>query len=144
MSHGDKHRKLGRKSHHRMAMLRNMSASLIKDERIITSVEKAKECQSFVEKLITKSEEYSLHKYRQVLSDLQDEDAVKKLFDKVGPMFEERPGGYTRIVRLGGMRWIEGGKYASHQLGDDAERCLFELVEKTDEFEEPEAETDSE
>ncbi len=143
MRHGDKNKKFGRKTHHRMAMLRNMSASLIKEERIITSIEKAKECQSFVEKLITKAGEESLHKFRQVLSKLQDEDATKKLFDKVGPLFEDRPGGYTRIVRLGGMRWIEGGKYASHHLGDNAERCLFELVEKTDDYEEPETEGES-
>lgn len=133
MRHNKKHKKLGRKTHHRKAMLRNLSASLIKEERIKTTEKKAKACQSFVEKLITKAEEYSLHKYRQVLSKLQDEDAVKKLFEKVGPMFEDRPGGYTRILKLGGMRWFEGGEYASNQLGDDADRVLFELVEKTDE-----------
>ncbi len=135
MSHKDGNRKLGRKTHHRKALLRNMSASLIKEERIFTTTEKAKEVQPFVEKLITKAEEKTLHKYRQVLSDLQDEEAVNKLFEEVGPMFEDRPGGYTRIVRLGGMRFLEGGDYASHQLGDNAERVMFELVEKTEDFE---------
>lgn len=144
MKHRKKHKKLGRKTHHRLATLRNLSASLIKEERVKTTEAKAKACQSFVEKLITKAGEYSLHRYRQVLSKLQDEDATKKLFEKVGPMFEDRPGGYTRILKLGGMRWFEGGEYAAKQLGDDADRVLFELVEKTDEVETEEEEEEEE
>lgn len=144
MRHKNNNRKLGRKSHQRQALLRNLSEALLEEERIITTVEKAKETQPFVEKLITKAGEYSLHRYRQVLSTLQNEDMTKKLFDKIGPMFEDRPGGYTRVIRLGGDRFFEGGKYASHQLDDRSERALFELVEKTEDYEPPEQDQEEE
>ena len=110
MRHRVSHRKLGRVTEHRIAMLRNQAEALIRHERIETTVPKAKELRPFVERIITiakrgiaggEANGKSLHARRLVLRDIQDRDVVGKLFDTIAPRFEARPGGYTRILRLG-------------------------------------------
>ena len=110
MRHRVSHRKLGRVTEHRIALLRNQAEALIRHERIETTVPKAKELRPFVERLITiakrglaggEANGKSLHARRIVLRDIQDRDVVGKLFDTIAPRFETRPGGYTRILRLG-------------------------------------------
>jgi large subunit ribosomal protein L17 len=119
------HRKLGRVTEHRIAMLRNQAEALIRHERIETTVPKAKELRPFVERLITiakrgiaggESNGRSLHARRLVLRDIPNRDVVGKLFDTIAPRFEARPGGYTRILRLG------------YRRGDSAEVAQIELV----------------
>jgi len=117
--------KLGRTTSHRIAMTRNMAASLIEHERIITTVPKAKAVKPFIEKLITLSKDASMHHRRQAFATLRDKEAVKKLFAVLGPRFLERPGGYCRIIKL-----------AKPRLGDGGERAVLEFVEKT-QVEEP-------
>jgi len=121
--------KLGRTSSHRKATRRNLVASLILHERIETTIPKAKAFRPFAEKLITLSKERTLHRVRRAQSLLCNERAVKKLFDVLGPRFRERPGGYTRILRL--PKW---------RLGDNGRLAIFELVERTPK-EAPPAET---
>ena len=125
MRHRVSHRKLGRVTEHRIALLRNQAEALIRHERIETTIPKAKELRSFVERLITiakrgiaggESNGKSLHARRLVLRDIQDRDVVGKLFDTIAPRFEARPGGYTRILRLG------------YRRGDSAEIAQIELV----------------
>lgn len=125
MRHRVSHRKLGRVTEHRIAMLRNQAAALILHERIETTVPKAKELRPFVERIITLAKRglaageangRSLHARRLVLRDIQDRDVVGKLFDTIAPRFEGRPGGYTRILRIGFRR------------GDSAEVAQIELV----------------
>jgi large subunit ribosomal protein L17 len=125
MRHRVSHRKLGRVTEHRIAMLRNQAAALILHERIETTVPKAKELRPFVERIITLAKRgiaagdangKSLHARRLVLRDIQDRDVVGKLFDTIAPRFEGRPGGYTRILRIGFRR------------GDSAEVAQIELV----------------
>jgi len=110
MRHRVSHRKLGRVTEHRIALLRNQAEALIRHERIETTIPKAKELRPFVERLITIAKRgiaggdangKSLHARRLVLRDIQDRDVVGKLFDTIAPRFETRPGGYTRILRLG-------------------------------------------
>src|SRR6185436_7342740 len=109
MRHRVSHRKLGRVTEHRIAMLRNQASALIKYEHIETTVPKAKELRPFVERIITIAKRgiasgdangKTLHARRLVLRDIQDRDVVGKLFDTIAPRFETRPGGYTRILRL--------------------------------------------
>ena len=125
MRHRVSHRKLGRVTEHRIALLRNQAEALIRHERIETTIPKAKELRPFVERLITiakrgiaggESNGKSLHARRLVLRDIQDRDVVGKLFDTIAPRFETRPGGYTRILRLG------------YRRGDSAEVAQIELV----------------
>jgi large subunit ribosomal protein L17 len=125
MRHRVGHRKLGRVTEHRIAMLRNQAEALIRHERIETTVPKAKELRPFVERLITiakrgiaggEANGRSLHARRLVLRDIQDRDVVGKLFDTIAPRFEGRPGGYTRILRIG------------YRRGDSAEVAQIELV----------------
>jgi large subunit ribosomal protein L17 len=125
MRHRVGHRKLGRVTEHRIAMLRNQATALIRHERIETTVPKAKELRPFVERLITIAKRglaggdangKTLHARRLVLRDIQDRDVVGKLFDTIAPRFEARPGGYTRILRIGFRR------------GDSAEIAQIELV----------------
>ena len=125
MRHRVAHRKLGRVTEHRIAMLRNQAEALIRHERIETTVPKAKELRPFVERLITiakrgiaggEANGGSLHARRLVLRDIQDRDVVGKLFDTIAPRFEGRPGGYTRILRIG------------YRRGDSAEVAQIELV----------------
>jgi large subunit ribosomal protein L17 len=125
MRHRVSHRKLGRVTEHRIALLRNQAEALIRHERIETTVPKAKELRPFVERLITiakrgiaggEANGQSLHARRLVLRDIQDRDVVGKLFDTIAPRFETRPGGYTRILRVG------------YRRGDSAEVAQIELV----------------
>ena len=112
--------KLNRTTSHRIAMTRNMTASIIEHERIITTLPKAKAVKPFVEKLITLSKDPSQHNRRRAFAKLRNKEAVQKLFDVLGPRFAERPGGYCRIVKL-----------AKRRLGDAGERAILELVERT-------------
>ena len=125
MRHRVSHRKLGRVTEHRIAMLRNQAEALIRHERIETTVPKAKELRPFVERIISIAKRglasgdangKMLHARRLVLRDIPNRDVVAKLFDTVAPRFEARPGGYTRILRVGFRR------------GDSAEVAQIELV----------------
>lgn len=129
MRHGMVNRKLGRTSSHRMAMFRNQLASLIEHERIITTLPKAKELKPLIEKLITLGKNDSVHARRQAARTVASDALIAKLFDTIGPRFSTRPGGYTRIVKLGSRR------------GDAAEMALLELVERSAEAEAPAADT---
>ncbi len=117
MRHRNKGNALGRTSSHKKAMISNMACSLIEHKRITTTVAKAKELRMFVEPLITKSKTDSTHSRRTVFSDLKSKDAVSALFRDVAPKVAERPGGYTRIIKLGSRQ------------GDAAEMCIIELVD---------------
>ena len=108
---------LGRTSSHRKAMLSNMATSLILHKRITTTTAKAKALRTFVEPLITKSKEDSTHSRRVVFSYLKDKAAVAELFREVSPKIAERPGGYTRILKIG------------NRIGDNADMCIMELVD---------------
>jgi large subunit ribosomal protein L17 len=110
-------RKLGRTSEHRLALMRNMSTSLFEFERIKTTVQKAKELRRFAEKLITISKKESLHARRQVLRHVHKKAVVQKLFETLSPRYAQRPGGYTRIIKLGPRQ------------GDNAEMAIIELVD---------------
>jgi large subunit ribosomal protein L17 len=110
-------RKLGRTSSHRKAMFRNQLSSLIQSERIITTLPKAKELRPQIERLITLGKNDSVHNRRQVAAIIADNTVVGKLFETLGPRFAERPGGYTRIVKLGPRR------------GDAAEMAILEFVD---------------
>jgi large subunit ribosomal protein L17 len=129
MRHRVSHRKLGRVTEHRIAMLRNQASALLKYEHIETTMPKAKELRPFVERIITIAKRglaaagtddaangRTLHARRLVLRDIQDRELVGKLFETIAPRFETRPGGYTRILRLG------------YRRGDSAEVAQIELV----------------
>jgi large subunit ribosomal protein L17 len=125
MRHRVGHRKLGRVTEHRISMLRNQATALLRHERIETTVPKAKELRPFVERLITIAKRglaggdangKTLHARRLVLQDIQDRQVVGKLFETIAPRFEARPGGYTRILRIG------------YRRGDSAEKAQIELV----------------
>ena len=117
MRHKKNFNHLGRKTAHRKAMLSNMACSLIMHKRIQTTTAKAKALKRYVEPLITRSKEDSTHSRRMVFSYLQDKEAVTELFREVGAKVGDRPGGYTRIIRLG------------NRLGDNADMCIIELVD---------------
>jgi large subunit ribosomal protein L17 len=118
MRHRVAHRKLGRITPHRMALLRNLATALFERERIRTTLPKAKELRPFAEKLITlaKRDDNRLHARRLAARQLSSPEVVKKLFDTIGARFATRPGGYTRILRLGPRQ------------GDGAEMAYLELV----------------
>ena len=125
MRHRVAHRKLGRVTEHRISMLRNLSTALLRHEHITTTVPRAKELRPFVERLITIAKRglasgtanaRELNARRLVMQDLQDRDVVTKLFDTVAPRFAARPGGYTRLLRVG------------HRRGDSAALAQVELV----------------
>ena len=116
MRHRLSGRKLGRTTAHREMLLRNLATSLIEKERVRTTVAKAKEIRPYVEKLITMGKTGTLAARRRALGFTTKEDAVTKLFETVAPRFSERPGGYTRIVKLGPRK------------GDGAEMAVIELV----------------
>ncbi len=109
--------KLGRDGSARRALLRGLTTSLILEDRIVTTVTKAKAVRPQVEKMITLAKRDTLHARRQAAAYLLEPKAVKKLFEQLGPRFSERPGGYTRIVKLGAMR-----------KGDGAEQALIEFL----------------
>jgi len=120
MRHGHGLRKLNRTSSHRLAMLRNMMNSLIAHEAIKTTVPKAKELRRVVEPMITLAKESTLANRRLAFDRLRDRDSVTKLFDVLGPRFKARPGGYTRILKMG------------FRVGDNAPMALVELVERSE------------
>ena len=117
MRHRKKFNHLSRTSAHRKAMLANMASSLILHKRITTTTAKAKELRTFVEPIITRSKEDSTHSRRMVFRNLRDKYAVSELFREVATKVAERPGGYTRIIKLG------------NRLGDNADMCIIELVD---------------
>ena len=117
MRHRKKGRHLNRTAEHRRAMLRNMATSLFKHGRIETTLAKAKELRQFAEPLITRAKRGDLHSRRLVARKIKDGEALSKLFDEIGPRYAERPGGYTRVVKLG------------HRAGDAADVAIIELVE---------------
>jgi len=118
MRHGLGLRKLNRTSSHRLAMLRNMMNSLIEHEVIKTTVPKAKELRRVVEPMITLAKEASVANRRLAFDRLRNRDNVVKLFDELGPRFKARPGGYTRILKMG------------FRVGDNAPMALVELVDR--------------
>ena len=118
MRHGKVHRKLNRTAEHRKAMFANMCAALIKHEQIVTTLPKAKELRPIVEKLITLGKKPSLANRRLAFDRLRDRDSVTKLFNDLGPRFKARPGGYTRILKMG------------FRVGDNAPMALVELVDR--------------
>ncbi|MFN4264491.1 MAG: 50S ribosomal protein L17 [Aquabacterium sp.] len=128
MRHGNGLRKLNRTSSHRLAMLRNMANSLIEHEAIKTTVPKAKELRRVVEPLITLAKENTVANKRLAFARLRNRDNVVKLFDVLGPRFAKRPGGYTRILKMG------------FRVGDNAPMAYMELVERTEEAAEQAAE----
>ncbi|GAB5401223.1 MAG: 50S ribosomal protein L17 [Aureisphaera sp.] len=117
MRHGKKFNHLSRKTAHRKAMLANMACSLIEHKRINTTVAKAKALKRFVEPLVTKSKEDTTHNRRIVMSRLRQKEAVTELFREVAVKVGDRPGGYTRIIKLG------------NRLGDNADMAMIELVD---------------
>lgn len=131
MRHNKKWRKLGRTSAHYRRLGMSLIQALFKHERIITTQEKAKEFRSLADQLIHRAKETNLSNYRYVLTRLQDKVLTKKLFKEIAPRFNDRVGGYTRIIKLGGSRWSgdkKAGKWAFSRLGDGGKRVLWELV----------------
>src|ERR1700710_1687709 len=120
MRHGDKINNLSRTASHRRALLSNLASQLITHKRNTTTLAKAKALRTYVEPLITKAKENTTHQRRIVFSYLQDKEAIKELFDVVRLKVEGRPGGYTRIIKLG------------TRVGDNAELALIELVDYND------------
>lgn len=117
MRHGKKDNHLGRTASHREAMLSNMASSLILHKRISTTLAKAKELRKYVEPLLTKAKNDTTHSRRLVFSTLNNKESVKELFGGIAEKIANRPGGYTRIIKLG------------FRQGDNAEICLIELVD---------------
>lgn len=118
MRHGNGYRKLNRTHEHRKAMFANMASSLIEHEQIKTTLPKAKELRSIVDKLITLAKRGDLHARRLALSKIKQEPAVAKLFETLGPRYAERPGGYTRVLKAG------------FRYGDMAPMAIIELVDR--------------
>jgi len=127
MRHRNGLRKLNRTSEHRAAMLRNMCVSLLRHEAIKTTLPKAKELRRVVEPLITLAKEATVANRRLAFSRLRDRDVVTKLFNELGPRFQTRPGGYTRILKMG------------FRVGDNAPMAFVELVDRPEAIEAPAA-----
>ena len=121
MRHRKSGRQLSRNSSHRWALMRNLVTALLRDEKIQTTDPKAKELRRWADRVITLGKAGSLHARRQVLAIVQDKAVVRKLFDTIAPRFKDRPGGYTRIIKIGWRR------------GDAAQMSLIELVAGADE-----------
>lgn len=117
MRHGKSHNHLGRKTAHRHALMSNMANSLILNKRMVTTVAKAKALRIYVEPLITKSKDDNTHNRRIVFAYLKEKEAIKELFGIIAEKVGDRPGGYTRIIKL------------PNRLGDNAEMCMMELVD---------------
>jgi len=117
MRHGDKIKNLSRTASHRKALLNNLACQLIQHKRIVTTLAKAKALRVFIEPLITKGKENTTHQRRVVFSYLQDKEAVTELFGTIAERVAGRPGGYTRIIKLG------------TRIGDNAETAMIELVD---------------
>jgi len=117
MRHNVKGRKLGRTASHRKATLNSLITSLLKHKRIKTTLAKAKETRGVAEKLVTKARKGDLNAKKQVMDVIKDKEVVKELFSEIIPKIGERPGGYTRVVKLG------------HRMGDAAQMAILELVD---------------
>lgn len=117
MRHRVRGRRLSRSSSHRRALSRNLVSALFRHGRVVTTAPKAKEYRGMAEKLITLAKEKNLHRVRRAAQILGDKEAVRILFDEIGPSMKDRPGGYTRILRL-----------PTPRLGDKGQRVVFELV----------------
>ena len=118
MRHANAHRKLNRTPEHRRAMFANMAAALIKHEQITTTLPKAKDLRPIVEKLVTLGKQGSLHARRQAIAEIRDVAMVKKLFDVIGPRYQGRNGGYTRVLKAG------------YRYGDSAAVAVIEFVDR--------------
>jgi large subunit ribosomal protein L17 len=118
MRHAKTHRKFNRRSEHRRAMLANLAASLIKHEQIITTLPKAKDLRPIVEKLVTLGKRGGLHARRQAIARMRDVAMVKKLFEVIGPRYQARAGGYTRVLKAG------------FRYGDSAPVAVIEFVDR--------------
>jgi large subunit ribosomal protein L17 len=118
MRHGKVHRKLNRTAEHRRAMFANMCAALIKHEQIVTTLPKAKELRPIVEKLVTLGKKGGLAMRRQAISEMRDQDQVRKLFDTLATRYKDRQGGYTRIIKAG------------YRASDAAPIAVIELVDR--------------
>ena len=118
MRHGAAYRKLGRTASHRTAMFANMAASLIKHEQIVTTLPKAKELRPIVEKLVSLAKRGDLHARRQAISKIRDVEQVGKLFATLGPRYQERQGGYIRVLKAG------------FRYGDNAPLAVIEFVDR--------------
>ena len=118
MRHGNAHRKLNRTAEHRRAMFANMAAALIKHEQITTTLPKAKDLRPIVEKLVTLGKRGGLHARRQAIAEIRDAGIVKKLFDVIGPRYQSRNGGYTRVLKAG------------YRYGDSAPVAVIEFVDR--------------
>jgi large subunit ribosomal protein L17 len=120
MRHRVKGRKLGRTASHRSALMKALTTSLLKYKRIKTTEAKAKEARTYIEKLITKAKKNDLHSIRQIMTVINDRDVVKELFGEIIPKIGDRPGGYTRVIKLG------------NRAGDAAAMAILELVDYND------------
>ena len=118
MHHAKTHRRFNRRSDHRLAMLANLAASLIKHEQIMTTLPKAKDLRPVVEKLVTLGKRGGLHARRQAIAEMRDVAMVKKLFEVIGPRYKERNGGYTRVMKAG------------YRYGDSAPVAVIEFVDR--------------
>ncbi|WBQ11403.1 50S ribosomal protein L17 [Hyphomonadaceae bacterium ML37] len=118
MRHGVAHRKLNRTASHRRAMFANMASSLIEHEQIVTTLPKAKELKPIMDKLITLAKRGDLHARRQAIAKIRNKDQVAKLFATLGPRYQERQGGYTRVLKAG------------FRHGDNAPLAVIELVDR--------------
>jgi large subunit ribosomal protein L17 len=128
MRHRVRGRKLNRTHSHREALLNALATSLLKYKRIKTTVAKAKESKSYVDKIITKARKNDLHSRRQIMSKIHDKEVVKELFNEIIPKIGDRPGGYTRVIKIG------------HRPGDAADMAIIELVDYNDVINEKAAE----
>ena len=117
MRHGDKNNNLSRTASHRKALLSNLACQLFMHKKIVTTLAKAKALRPYAEPLITKAKENTTHQRRIVFSYLQDKEAIKELFEVISPKIASRPGGYTRVIKLG------------KRAGDNAEIAMIELVD---------------
>ena len=118
MRHGKVHRKFNRTAEHRKAMFSNLAGALITHEQIVTTLPKAKDLRPVVEKLVTLARRGDLHARRQLIAQLRDQSVVKKLFEVLGPRYQGRPGGYTRIVKAG------------FRYGDSTPVAVIEFVDR--------------
>jgi large subunit ribosomal protein L17 len=118
MRHANAHRKFNRTAEHRRAMFANMAAALIKHEQIMTTLPKAKDLRPIVEKLVTLGKRGGLHARRQAIAEIRDVAMVKKLFDVIGPRYQSRNGGYTRVLKAG------------FRYGDSAPVAVIEFVDR--------------
>ncbi len=118
MRHRVAGKRMNRSTSHRRAMRRNFICSVIKHERVVTTVERAKAMRRSVEKVITLGKQKDLARIRRAMALLGDKEVVRKLFNELGPRYKDRPGGYTRTLRL-----------SSYRIGDGGSKAIFELVD---------------